>query len=312
MVGLARSARPMLMLVVPPTTGADVRLVLDVPIVFDVAGGATVHSAMVDAMIGGIGTRLILDTGSTDHMLTKTLIDAVGLPIEPGEPGIDHAGASVPSWSVGDGVIEIGGHALELHSIIAIEGPPPFIGWGVGGFLSPQAIHASAWIVMDLATDRLVLIEASDAALDRWLADRHPSFRRLRLPRVQDAPTVVVRAAVEPGSEVDTLLNTGGRSTEFSAAVVPADPATDVQRGGTGLSGTGVMGRRVGPRTLRVGGDDRVTIPIEDLVVRDGMEDPRGMVGSDLLRGTVLVVAADPERNVRWLIPMDRVGAAPH
>jgi len=308
MVGRSRWASPYAGLVTPSSTGADFRYVLDVPIVFEVVGGAAVHSAMVHATLGGVATRLILDTGSTDHVLTKALVDEVGLPTEAGEPGTDHAGAPVPSWSVGEAVIEIGGHALDLHSVIAIEGPPPFVGWGVGGFLSPQALHPSSWIVIDLVSDRLVLLEASDPALDRWLADRDPSLRRLKLPRVREASTVVVCAAIDPGREVETMLNTGGRSTEFSSAVVPADPATDVHHGGTGLSGTGVMGRRVGPRTLRVGGDDGARIPIDDLVVRDGMEDPPAMVGSDLLRGTILVFAADTERDVRWLIPIYRGG----
>jgi hypothetical protein len=97
--------------------------------------------------------------------------------------------------------------------------------------LSPQSLHASAWSVIDLASDRLILLEASDRTLDRWLADRHPSFRRLRLPRVRHATTVLVRAAIDPGEDVEVMLNTGGRSTEFSSAVVAMDPATEVRQG---------------------------------------------------------------------------------
>jgi hypothetical protein len=63
------------------------------------------------------------------------------------------------------------------------------------------------------------------------------------------------------------------------------------------------MGRRVGPRSLRIGGEGGTRIPIHDLVVRDGMEDPPGLVGADILRGTVLVFAAETARDVRWLIP---------
>ena len=311
MVGRVGCASPYAGVVTRPSAGAAVRSVLDVPIVFEVVDGTAVHSAMVDARLGDVATRLILDTGSTDHVLTKALIDAVVLPIEPAEPGIDHAGAAVPSWSVGEVVVEIGGVALDLHSVIAIEGPPPFVGWGIGGFLSPQSLHPSAWTVIDLADDRLVLIEASDHALDSWLAERHPWLRKLRLPRVPDVSTVVIRAAIDPGDEVDTLLNTGGRSTEASSDVVPVDPDTEVQHGGSGLSGAGVMGRRVGPRALRVGGNPGARVAIDDLVVRDGMEDPPAMVGSDVLRGTVVVVAADTGCDVRWLLPRDRAEDEP-
>ena len=76
-------------------------ILVDVPIVYDVDGGTTVHSPMVHAVVGGVPTRLILDTGSTDHVLTKELIDRVGATLSPGEDGTDHAGAPVPSWLVG-------------------------------------------------------------------------------------------------------------------------------------------------------------------------------------------------------------------
>jgi hypothetical protein len=33
------------------------------------------------------------------------------------------------------------------------------------------------------------------------------------------------------------------------------------------------------------------------------MHDPQGMVGADVLRGTVLACAADPGRRVIWQIP---------
>ena len=112
----------------------------------------------------------------------------------------------------------------------------------------------------------------------------------------------MIHTAIDGGDEVETMLNTGGRSTEFSSVVVPADPAMEIQHGGTGLSGAGVMGRRVGPRTLHVGGDSSVRIPIRDLLVRDGMDDPPGMVGSDVLRGTILAMASETGRDVRWLV----------
>ena len=283
--------------------GTDLRRIVDVPIVFDVLGGTIVHSPMVHATLGGVAARLILDTGSTDHVLTKELIDEVGLPTEPGEAGTDHAGAEVPSWSVGEAAVEIGGVSFDLHGIVAITGPPPFVGWGVGGFLSPQHLHPTAWVIIDLAGDRLVLLDGPATALDDWLDATYAGFHRLTLPRVPAATTIDVNAAIEPHAPVATMLNTGGKGTEFSTAVVPPLPETAEEQGGSGLSGAGVMGRRVGPRTLLVGGTDGARIEVGDLVVRDGMGDPPGLVGEDVLRGTILVCAADIERDVRWLLP---------
>ena len=197
-------------------------------------------------------------------------------------------------------MVDIGDASFALHAVIAITAPPPFAGWGVGGFLSPQHLHPTAWVVIDLAGDRLRLLDGPSAALDDWLDVTYPAFRRLMLPRIPGATTVDVSAAIEPHDVVATMLDTGGRGTEFSTDVVPALPATHAERGGSGLSGAGVMGWRVGARTLRVGGE---RIAVDDLLVRDGMGDPPGLVGEDVLRGTILVCAADVERDVRWLLP---------
>lgn len=274
-------------------------ILVDVPIVYDVDGGTTVHSPMVHAVVGGVPTRLILDTGSTDHVLTKALIDRVGATMTPGEDGTDHAGAPVPSWFVGELQIEIGGRPFTLRDTVAINGPPPFVGWGVGGFLSPQHLHPRARVLIDLLHDRLALVEPSGADVDAALIARVPTLRPLVLDRVAGDGTVDVRAAIEPFPVVATMLNTGGRQTEFAASVIPGERGT-VEGQGTGLSGTRVAGADAGPRTLRVG-DAR--IPIPRLVVRDEMEDPPGLIGTDVLRGTALIVSADVERGVVWLVP---------
>ena len=52
--------------------------------------------------VGGIDTLLVLDTGSDVHILTKELVDELGLDVEEGEEGVDHSGATMPSWSVAD------------------------------------------------------------------------------------------------------------------------------------------------------------------------------------------------------------------
>jgi len=75
---------------------------------------------MVRATVGGVATKVILDTGSSDQVFTR-------------EVAVDIAGQSFP-----------------LHDAVAIPGPPPFAGWGVGGFLSPQHLHPTAWVVLTL------------------------------------------------------------------------------------------------------------------------------------------------------------------
>ena len=45
---------------------------------------------------------------------------------------------------MGDAGAEIAGVGFAFHDVVAITGPPPFAGWGVGGFLSPQHLHPTA------------------------------------------------------------------------------------------------------------------------------------------------------------------------
>jgi Retroviral aspartyl protease. len=285
---------------------------LDVPILFEV-GDEVVHSPMVDVRIGGTMTRLILDTGATDHVLTIELARAVGLSAEPGEPGTDHVGDSVPSWDLGAVPIQIGDRVLALEDLVAIAGPAPFEGWGVGGILSPQHLHPTAYVVIDLAVSRLILVEGDEGPVMSWLAARSPSLVPLSLARVAGELEVVVPAAIDPFAAVATMLNTGGRATEFAEAAVPGLRGTGLHSTGHAVGGGAVLGAAVEGQTLRVG-DAKLSVP--RLIVREAMGSAQGLIGMDILGGTVIMVSADRSRPVSWLIPRssgphrERVGAA--
>jgi hypothetical protein len=257
---------------------------------------------MVDASVGGTPTRLILDTGSTDHVLTIELARAAGLAAEPGEPGTDHAGALVESWTLGEVPARIGDHALTLHDTVAITGPVPFEGWGVGGFVSPQHLDPTAFAVLDFVGDRFLLVDAmgDGDVFVTGLAGRHPESTVLTLARVAGETTPVVMAAIDPFPPVPTMLNTGGRGTEFATDAVPGLVGLEPDRLGHGVGGGVVRGTQVGERSLRVG---TATFPVPGLLVRDEVGSMQGLIGMDVLRGTVLVVCADERRPVTWLVP---------
>ena len=276
------------------------RFLVDLPITFDV-GGERTHAPMIDVLVGGILTRLILDTGSTDHVLTIELARAVGLTAEPGEPGTDHAGASVESWTLGEVDARLGAHDVALQGTIAITGPAPFEGWGVGGFASPQHLDPAAFAVLDLVGDRFQLIDADDeTTIGPGLARRYPDLDLMTLPRIAGEATPVVLAAIDPYPPVPTMLNTGGRGTEFASAAVPDLSGVEPDRVGHGVGGAAVRGTQVGERVLRVG---TATFRVPGLLVRDEVGSMQGLIGMDVLRGTVLVVSSDDRRPVTWLVP---------
>jgi len=278
----------------------DVRTLTRLPISFEVAGGGREHAPLIVGRVGGLITRLVLDTGSEVHLLTKELVDRIGLAVEDGEEGTDHGGATMPSWAVEDVSLELGDIELTLRNTASIPAPAPFPGWGVGGILSPQHLDPSARAVIDLVSDELLLIEGSDAAVTGWLVERSPTLTTLVLARDEEFPSVVVRAAISPHPEIPTMLNTGGRHTEFASDAVPGLVGSAQTRLGGGVSGADVTGAEVGQGALVVEGHE---LRVPSLAVRTAMHDPQGLVGMNVLRGTILAVCADRSRSVLWQIP---------
>jgi len=276
---------------------------LRVPIVFRGTDGSELHAPMVEARVGGVRTLIVLDTGSDTHLLNKELVDEIGLAAEPGETGTDHAGTEMPSWNLGTVPIEIAGVGLSLTDVVSIPAPPPFPGWGVGGILSPQRLRHSAQAVVDMVYGELVLLEGTESAAHAWALDRHLRLRALILDRVGSDHTVLVSAAISPHPPVPTLVDTGGRDTEFDRSALPGVGGSGAERLGGSVSGADVVGERAGAAVLLAGGAE---IPVPNLALRDGM-DPPGIIGMDVLRGTVLVVGDDPDGRVLWLLPADRV-----
>jgi hypothetical protein len=275
-----------------------VTVLAQTPISFDVPG-RTLHAPLVEARIAGTATRLILDSGSTSHLFTLELVERCALSVQPGEPGLDHAGAPVPSWQVGNVVIEIERLRLGLSDVVAIGAPGRWDAWGIGGLLSPQSLHPTAFTVIDLSGNQLQLVDAGVAAMDEWLRARFPNLQLLRLGR-EPGEVVEVLAAILPFEPVVTMLNTGGRTTEFEAASVPGLRGSQPDESGQGVSGAEVSGEAVPGQTLVIAGA-RFTVPT--LLVRPAMAHPPGIVGMDVLLGTVLVVSRVPERPIYWLVP---------
>ena len=199
--------------------------------------------------------------------------------------------------------MQVGDTTFALESVVVIPAPPPFPAKGIGGILSPQLLHPTAWIVVCMTHDELVIDQTDEPTFLAWLASRHPDFQTLVLDRIEDS-VVVVEAAFEPQPALPTLLNTGGKGTEVARSVLPDRAEGELERIGGGVSGADVMAARLGPAVLAVGG---VRIPIPDLAARDAMEGVQAMVGMDLLRGTVLACTADHTGRAIWQLPADRL-----
>ena len=281
-----------------------IEIVLRAPIRFDMDGDRQSHAPMVRATVGAIHTRLILDTGSDVHLLTRELAEAAGLPLSSVDTGTDHSGSSLDSWLLGSVPVELtdaspGSVSLVLDDVVAIPAPAAFTAQGIGGILSPQRLHATAFAVIDQVDDELVLVDATAAEVRAWLLERHRTPEVLMLLRRHGDDRPIVEAAIEPHPPLPVLVNTGGRHTEIEPTAVPGLAGGNLERIGTGVSGAPVMGASAGRQVVQVAGG-RVALP--SVMLREGMADPPAMLGQDVLRGTVVALARDTATPVLWQV----------
>ena len=182
---------------------------------------------------------------------------------------------------------------------MAITAPAPFPGFGIGGILSAQHLYPSGWAVLDLAARRFVLLGGEEAEVAAWLTGRSPTMQLLRLERLRGDSTTLVWAAIEPHPPVVTMLDSGGKRTQFTRAAVPDAGEGPQAITGHGVGGGASIGTELADRTLLVGG---ARLPVQSLIVGPEMDGRDGLVGMDVLRGTILTVSGDPDRPVLWQV----------
>lgn len=272
------------------------RVTFDTPITYETATGDTVHCPMIEAVVHGVATRLILDTGSTDHVLTRVLADRAGLQTWPGDAGKDHAGAPVPSWGANDPDLIVGGHRSQLADVKIIDGPPPFAAWGIGGFLSPQKLAAGGYAVVDLVNGHFMHVACdSEADLSTWVIERYPSYANLWTERAS-GETLEVEGQLVDSRLVSVQLNTGTATSEVMRALLGhSDEPLGIVDSGAGLSGAAVSGS-IGPtRQVLIGG---TVWGNPSWFVRDSMPDALAILGMDVLSKWVIAVSGDRDRKV--------------
>ena len=222
-----------------------VRILLEVPITYDV-GGETTHAPMVAARIGAATTKLILDTGSTDHVLDHRLAQRgrARSPCRASPASITPALRSRRGASATSALRD----RRHARSRWPTRSPSPgrrrSSGWGVGGFLSPQHLHPDAAV-----SHRP---RRASAPARRWRRGRRsrpgsmtggPAWCVSTLARDAGDPTPVVAAAIEPFAPGATMLNTGGRTTEFTHGLASGACAA-ASRSASARASAGRMSRR--------------------------------------------------------------------
>ncbi len=273
-----------------PASGPAATLSFEVPL----ADGSlhTIHTAFVDASVDGQATRLILDSGTSDHVFTRPSLRFDEADLVPAAPGTDHGGAAVRSWRLDRAAaVEITGYrTVHAARALVIDGPPPFVDWNIGGFLAPQLLVDDGYAVVDLRGLQL-----------RGEPDRPAACPDGSAPLVMasvvasgDESRWPIAEATFAGSPVRLLINTGGKHFEIDPAVY--DGAVAAKEGtGRGVSGQAVEGAFGQPGELLLGGR---AIHVEKPLVRPQGQTANAQIGMDLLRGAILWLPSSQDRPI--------------
>jgi hypothetical protein len=87
--------------------------------------------------------------------------------------------------------------------------------------------------------------------------------------------------------------------TQFTEAAVPGASNGPQTTSGRGVGGGESFGAELSDQKLIVG---EARLPLATLIVSPEMDGRDGLVGMDVLRGTVLTVSGDPHRPVIWQV----------
>lgn len=270
---------------------------LRAPLTFEAGAGKTLAVPMLEAAFAGAKTRLIVDTGASDHVLTTAFVTRHGLPIEAGaETGKDHAGSKLDATPLRPTSLELAAGRLPFEGFV-VAGPPPFEGLGIGGILSPQRLNGSGYVVLDIPRRELVVLEGDEPGARTWLsADGEATAIATTWSR--NKPFVEVALASRP--TVLGELDTGSSGTEATAAYAgEATGAVGCQ--GIGLSGACVEGATLEKQTVVFAGRSFAgrRVSIQNAIAHgDRLPNERMLLGIDVLGACVLAVPVDRTSRV--------------
>ncbi|XXY45622.1 retropepsin-like aspartic protease [Sorangium sp. So ce269] len=255
-------------------------------------------SPLIDAVVGGQPTVLIVDTGASHHVLARWLADELALPLSTaGDVAVDHAGRPLAVSRLENAVLALSGWGrVEVPALLVVPMPDVLQRIGIGGVVSPQELaRPGRAVVLDLREGRMTEVPRDEAA--RALRARFGEAAVVELGRcggTNQGSELTARASVE-GIPVTLKIDSGAsQSSLFAVSAV----GKRLSRRATGdRSAYAASGRHTVPvlsgARLRMAGFDAAAdidlLPGE----RRATCPSDGFAGMDVLRTCVLVLAED-------------------
>ncbi len=254
-----------------------------------------VRHPLAAARFGGTPTLLVVDTGATETLLTRRFATQLGLDLMPAEPGIDHGGNAVSTWTARDAVaMTIGDFTIALDRVAVIEAAPRFDQRGIGGILCPQQLDPGSLLSLDFARGRMRLFSEPDDAA----TGDEDGLIALELEPVRlagDEASLIVANVAAGGSSVHVMFNTGTWENEIARGLPPSPAGT---RSGFGVGGAAITTATVeAPAAL-----DGIHLPLAEWLAAPQPAGVGMQIGMQTLRSTRLDFSRE-RALLRWRIP---------
>lgn len=265
--------------------------------------GCPIGQPLVAAAVQGETVLLLVDTGASETLLSRSLMRRLGVPIQPSEPGLDHVGADVPTWTCVDTLsLDIDDYRRPIANVAVIDLPPALERAGVVGVLCPQRLHSHAVVRLDLRNARMELLDeaATSVVPDRECGDGLVAMTLSRSRVEGEISNLIVVEAVFGTSPATTILfNTGARESETADAGL-IHSASGTRRWVRGLGGVRARGLVV-DASLSIGS---AVVPMQNIVARPQPHGLGGQLGMEILARTCLETCAGDD-TLRWWVPQE-------
>jgi len=262
------------------------------------ANGEDFPLPLVDVVIGGFPTSMIVDTGASHHVVADWVAKEVALPVSTsGDRAVDHAGR-VRTVSRAENVkLSISGWgAMDVPLVLVLSLPGGLRHLGIGGVLAPHLLaepgHAT---LLDLRGGAMVDEAEAEAAKHEVESGGAKAISSARVCGGATEGVVLVVQAAAFGEPAWLKLDSGATASslfEGSAAGKRALAQAAGARKDYGASGS-FTSRAVPGARVMVGEFEAAV----DLAVEAGAPAPScpsdGFLGMDVLRSCVLVLRGD-------------------
>ncbi|AUX28792.1 hypothetical protein SOCE836_008750 [Sorangium cellulosum] len=255
-------------------------------------------SPLIDAVVAGQPTALIVDTGASHHVIARWLADELALPLSTaGDVAVDHAGRPLPVSRVERATIALAGWgSVDAPALLVVPVPDALQRLGIGGVLAPQALAGPGRaVVLDLREGRMTEAPRDEAA--RALRARFGEAAVVELGHCggPNQGHEITAAATVDGIAVTLKVDSGASQSSLFAAS-PAGRRLSHRAAG-GRSAYAASGKHTLPvlsgARLHLAGFDAAAeldlLPGE----RRGACPSDGFAGMDVLRTCVLLLAED-------------------